>query len=59
MNTVFLIIVFLPLLGALAAGLLGTAVFKYAGSAPPAPPVHDEAKTKATITPPMRGRAGP
>jgi len=35
-NTVFLTIVFLPLLGALIAGLAGTAVFRYAGSAPPA-----------------------
>ena len=42
MNTVFLTIVFLPLIGALAAGLLGTAVFKYAGSAPPPPPSHDD-----------------
>ncbi len=42
MDTVFLLIVFLPLLGALVAGLLGTAVFRHAGSAPPQPADHDE-----------------
>ena len=41
MNSVFLAIVFLPLIGAVVAGLLGTAVFKYAGSAPPQP-AHDD-----------------
>ncbi len=40
METLLQAIVFLPLLGALAAGLLGTAVFKYVGSAPPLPEVH-------------------
>ncbi len=42
MDTVFLTIVFLPLIGAIVAGLLGTAVFRYAGSAPPQPAHHDE-----------------
>ncbi len=41
MDTVFLAIVFLPLIGAMAAGLLGTAVFRHAGSAPPQPVHHD------------------
>ncbi len=42
MDTVFLTIVFLPLIGAIVAGLLGTAVFRYAGSAPPQPAHHDD-----------------
>jgi NADH-quinone oxidoreductase subunit L len=41
-DTVFQAIVFLPLIGAILAGLLGTAVFRYAGSAPPQPLHHDD-----------------
>ncbi len=35
MNTVFLLIVFLPLAGAIIAGIFGTAVFRYVGNAAP------------------------
>ncbi len=40
MDTVILAIVFLPLVGALLAGLFGTAVFRHVGDAPPLP-AHD------------------
>ncbi|HHN67950.1 MAG TPA: NADH-quinone oxidoreductase subunit L [Thermopetrobacter sp.] len=42
MSTLYLAIVFLPLLGALIAGLGGTAVFRHIGAAPPTPPAHDD-----------------
>ena len=42
MDTIFLAIVFLPLIGAMLAGLFGTAVFRYAGSAPPQIAVHED-----------------
>ncbi len=40
METLFKLIVFLPLIGAVLAGLGGTAVFRHIGSAPPLP-AHD------------------